>query len=142
MKHLIVAATTLVLSAGLAFAQGPGPHKGMRMYNPATETTVKGTVDAVTVGARGHMMGTHLTVKTAEGAREIALGPSRFITSKEFSFAKGDSVEVTGSQVTMGGTEYVIARELVKDGKTLTLRDKAGTPAWAGSGMGRPGPPK
>jgi hypothetical protein len=82
------------------------------------------------------MMGTHLTVKAGDETREIALGPSKFIAGKGFSFSKGDSVEVTGSKVTMGGTGYVIAREVIKDGKTLTLRDKSGTPQWAGSGMG------
>ena len=51
---------------------------------------------------------------------------------KEFSFAKGDSIEVTGSKVTQGGTPYVIAREVIKDGTTLALRDKSGTPQWAG----------
>jgi DNA/RNA endonuclease YhcR with UshA esterase domain len=81
-------------------------------------------------------MGTHLTVKVGDQTQEIVLGPAKFIANKEFSFAKGDSVEVTGSKVTMGGTAYIIAREVIKDGKTLTLRDKSGTPQWAGM-MGR-----
>ncbi len=60
-----------------------------------------------------------------------------FVSDKGFSFAKGDAVEVTGSKVTLTGKEYVIAREVVKDGKTLTLRDKNGIPEWAGQGKGR-----
>jgi hypothetical protein len=107
------------------------------MYDPATETSLKGNVEAVTQQARGRMMGTHLTIKTAEETREVMLGPARFITSKGFAFVKGDAIEVTGSRITMGSMEFVIAREVVKDGKTLTLRDKTGTPQWAGSGMGR-----
>ena len=48
-------------------------------------------------------------------------------------------MEVTGSKVTVSGKEYVVAREVVKDGKTLTLRDKTGIPAWAGQrGKRRP----
>ena len=129
-------ASTILLGALLASAQGPGSHKSMRMYDSATETHFKGTIEAVTQMTRGQMMGTHLTLKTGEGNREIMLGPSKFITSKGFTFAKGDSIEVTGSKVTMGGMEHIIAREVVKDGKTLTLRDKTGTPEWAGSGMG------
>jgi hypothetical protein len=35
------------------------------MYDPASETSLKGTVEAVTLQARGQMMGTHLTIKTA-----------------------------------------------------------------------------
>ena len=146
MKHRVnlmgVSAAAILFGAVLVSAQGPGPPKGMRMYNPATETTLNGTIEAVTEGARGQMMGTHLTVKTAEGTREVMLGPTQFIASKHFSFANGDSVEVTGSKVTMGGSEYVVARQVVKDGNTLTLRDKAGTPEWAGKGMRRKGPPQ
>ena len=109
----------------------------MRMYDPASETTLKGTVEAVTQQARGQMMGTHLTIKTAEETREVMLGPAQFITSKGFAFVKGDAIEVTGSRITMGAIEFVIAREVVKDGKTLTLRNKTGTPQWAGARMGR-----
>lgn len=130
-------AAGILLSVVLASAQGPHARKNMRMYNPATETTLKGTIEAVTQPTRGQMMGTHLTVKAGDETREVMLGPSNFIASKGFSFATGDSVEATGSKVTMGGTEYVIAREVVKDGKTLTLRDNSGTPQWAGRGRGR-----
>ena len=132
-----LAAGALLLSAVLASAQGPHAAKNMRMYDPATETTLKGTVDAVNQQARSQMMGTHLTVKAGDETRDVMLGPSNFITSKGFAFAKGDSVEVTGSKITMGGADYIIAREIVKDGKTLTLRDKTGTPQWAGTGIGR-----
>lgn len=132
-----LAAGALLLSAAVASAQGPNAHKNMRMYDPATETSLKGNVEAVTQQARGQMMGTHLTIKTAEETREVMLGPAQFITSKGFAFVKGDAIEVIGSRITMGAMEFVIAREVVKDGKTLTLRDKTGTPQWAGNGMGR-----
>ena len=78
------------------------------------------------------MMGTHLTLKTADSTIEVVLGPSSFISGRGFSFTKGDEVEVTGSRVTMAGTESLIAREVVKGGKTLTLRDKTGKPEWSG----------
>jgi hypothetical protein len=137
IKSMNLVVGTMLLSVALASAQTPKAGKAGRMYDPATETTLKGTVDAVTNPTRGQMMGTHLTVKAGEETRDVMLGPANFITGKGFSFTKGDSVEVTGSRITMGGTAYVIAREVVKDGKTLTLRDKSGTPQWAGSGMGR-----
>jgi hypothetical protein len=137
VKCKVLTVGTLLLSAVLVSAQGPNAHKNLRMYDPAKETTLKGNVEAATQQARGQMMGTHLTIKTAEETREVMLGPSEFITSKGFAFVKGDAIEVTGSRITMGAMEFVIARELVKDGKTLTLRDKTGTPQWAGSGMGR-----
>jgi len=116
-------------------------HKGAgMMYNPGTEVTIKGSVDSVDQGAQGMMMkmgmgtGTHLTIKTAEGDRQVMLGPSQFIAGKGFAFAKGDQVEITGSKVSMGGNEYLIGREVLKDGKTLTLRDKSGKPEWSAAG--------
>ncbi len=135
-KSMSLAAGAFLLSAVLASAQGPRAGGNMRMYDPATETNLKGTVEAVTQQTRGQMMGTHLTVKAAEETREVMLGPANFITGKGFAFAKGDSIEVTGSRITMGAIEFVIAREVIKDGKTLTLRDKTGKPEWAGTGMG------
>ena len=138
LKSVNLAVSTILFSVALASAQTPGTARAGRMYDPATETAFKGTVEAVTQQThRGQMMGTHLTVKAADETREVMLGPSNFITAKGFSFAKGDSIEVTGSKVTMGKMEYIIAREVIKDGKTLTLRDKSGTPEWAGRGMGR-----
>lgn len=139
VKCIGLAVGTLLLSAAVVSAQGANTRKNMRMYDPATETSLKGTVEAVTQQARGQMMGTHLTIKTADETREVMLGPANFITGKGFTFAKGDAVEVVGSKITMGAMEFVVAREVVKDGKTLTLRDKTGTPQWAGSGMGRKG---
>jgi hypothetical protein len=133
-----LAVGTILLFAAIASAQGPrAARKNARMYDPATETTLKGTIEAVTEQARGQMMGTHFTVKAGEETREVMLGPAKFITGKGFAFAKGDAVEVTGSKITMGAMEFVIAREVVKDGKTLTLRDKTGTPQWAGRDMHR-----
>ena len=132
-----LATGAFLLSAVLASAQGPHAAKNMRMYDPATEVTLKGTVEAVNQQSGGQMMGTHLTVKAGDESREVMLGPANFITGKGFAFAKGDSVEVTGSKITMGAMEFVIAREVAKDGKTLTLRDKTGTPQWAGTGRGR-----
>ena len=136
LMSISLALGAVLLSAAIASAQGPRAHKN-RMYDPATETTLKGTIETVTTQARGQMMGTHFTVKTADETREVMLGPAKFITGKGFAFAKGDAVEVVGSKITMGAMEFVIAREVVKDGKTLTLRDKTGTPQWAGSGMRR-----
>ena len=124
----------LLMCSALASAQGPRAHMGMRMYDAATETTLKGTVDSVNQQERGPGWGTHLTLKTGETMHNIMLGPSSFLASKKFTVSKGNSIEVTGSRVTINGTEYIIAREVIKQAETLTLRDKTGIPAWAGMG--------
>ena len=45
--------------------------------------------------------------------------PSSYIGQQQFSFAKGDAIEVVGSRVTIADKEALIAREITKDGKTL-----------------------
>lgn len=122
----------VALTAGVAcsaFAQGGGQ---ARLYNPATEATVQGSVSAVTTvtGRRG-WNGVHLTVQTSEGKYDVHIGPSDYIASKEFTFSEGDQVEVTGSKLEVNGTSTLIAREIKKDGKVLTLRDKQGFPLWS-----------
>jgi len=120
----------LVLPFALA-QRGPGPGQGARMYNPASETTVKGTVDEVkTVTGRRGWNGTHLTLKTGDKTIDVHLGPASFLKEKGFSFAKGDAVEVTGSKTEAGGSEAIIAREVKKGGETLVLRDAQGVPQW------------
>jgi hypothetical protein len=144
MKWTHLASAIIILGA-IPLLQGQQKGKGMMMYNTGTETTIKGTVESLDQGAQGMMMktglgmGTHLAVKTAEGDKQVMLGPTQFLADKGFSFAKGDQIEVTGSKVAMGGSEYLMAREVVKDGKTLVLRNRDGRPAWSGGAGAKAG---
>jgi DNA/RNA endonuclease YhcR with UshA esterase domain len=64
----------------------------------------------------------------------VLVGPSSFLQEKNFSFAKGDQIEVTGSKVKYGTSDAIIAREIKKGDKVLTLRNEKGVPEWS---MGR-----
>ncbi len=103
---------SLALLVPLAFGQaGGGRGPGARLYDPSTETTVKGTVDEVLqqTGRRG-FGGTHLVLKTDTGNVTVHVGPSSYISAQGFSFAKGDAVTVTGSKVKMGDQDSWRAR--------------------------------
>lgn len=117
----------------LAFAQrGPGPGQRARMYNPANETTVKGTVEEVkTVSGRHGWNGTHLTLKTGEKTVDVHLGPAAYLKEKGISFAKGDEIELTGAKADFQGSEAILAREVKKGSETLVLRDSRGIPKWS-----------
>jgi hypothetical protein len=134
-RILMFIGVTLLLAVPVLMAQagmGGGRDRGARNYNPATEVTVKGAVEEVTqtTGRRG-WAGIHLTLKADEGAYDVHVGPASYISAQQFAFAKGDSVEVIGSKTNVGGTEVLIARQITKDGKTLTLRDERGFPKWS-----------
>jgi hypothetical protein len=113
-----------------------GPVMGrMPRYDPATEITVKGTVEAVTT--RSHLNGMErlrLTVKTEKETMEVHVGPAWFLAQNKMIFAKGDQVEVTGSHVRFGDREWLIAREVIMGEQKMTLRDKGGRPMWFGNG--------
>ncbi len=123
-----------------AWAQNQmGRMDGGRAYNPATEITVKGTVDEVNeFSQRGGARGIHVRLKTNQGTLDVRLGPSGFLAAKGLTVEKGDHIEVTGSKVTYNQVEAVLARVVKKGDTVVTLRDPDGVPLWAGaqSGMG------
>jgi DNA/RNA endonuclease YhcR with UshA esterase domain len=128
---LAIAALTLYLVPA-AYAQA-GMGKAHRMYDPTTETTISGTIEEVhTIAGRGGWSGLHLTLKTEDGEFDVHVGPAAYVEKEHFTFAKGDEIEVTGSKVMYEEHDAIIAREIVKDGETLTLRDAHGYPEWAG----------
>jgi hypothetical protein len=129
-------------TSAVAVAQNPqgqggrlGRHGGGN-YDPATEITFTGTVDEVrNTGARASQPGgLHLMVRTDAGLQEVHLGPASYVSSKGFVVAKGDTVTVTGSKMTIDAQQVTIAREVKKGDQVLTLRDQHGIPLWSGRG--------
>ena len=131
-RTLFIASLLLALVPFILAQSGMGPSVGGRHYNPATETTLTGTVENVlqTAGSRG-WNGTHLSFKTDQGVYDVHVGPSSFLSAQQFPIAKGEKLEITGSKVQMNGKDVLIARTITKDGKTLELRDAQGIPKWS-----------
>ena len=146
LTSLLAAAFLLSALTLSALAQGGGMNHGAQMppYDPKTEVTLTGTVSDIQQmmmpqappPGRGAMMagmgGVHLTLMTKDGPKDIRLGPANYLTEKNFTINKGDTLEITGSLVKMGGADAVIAREVKKGSETLVLRDKNGMPMWSG----------
>jgi hypothetical protein len=128
----ILSALTLVFTLPAALAQpGYGGKRMARNYNPSAEMTIHGTVEDVQQYQRGRVPGIHLIVKSDAETYDVHLGPSTFVSNQGFTFAKGDQIEVLGAKVTTGTGNGLIAREVTKEGKKLTLRDATGRPMWA-----------
>jgi DNA/RNA endonuclease YhcR with UshA esterase domain len=126
---LVITMLLAACLAGSAFAQVGS--NARRLYDPNTEITVKGTVEKVTeIGEQGRT-GTHLTLRTNEQTYDVHVGPSAYVAASGFTFLAGDQVEVTGSKIKVGGSDAIVAREIRKDGKVLTLRDRQGIPKWS-----------
>lgn len=129
---------TILLAALPAKSQmglGGGCHS--RFYDPATEATIHGVVQGMQNSSYPcRRYGVQVTVEANKKTCDVRLGPAFFLSENTFSLVKGDKVSVTGSQLSYQGTTVLIAREIGKDGKTLTLRDPQGFPAWAGWARG------
>jgi hypothetical protein len=132
-KFFLATVLMSFLTVTFVFAQAQtGQRKGFPRYNPSTEATVNGILREVKqVSASRGWSGTHLILDTDAGAFDVHVGPSSFLAEKGFTFANGDKIEVTGSKVKYEDADALIAREVKKDGKVLTLRDTTGFPVWS-----------
>lgn len=121
---------------GMGMGSGMGP----RLYNPQTVTTVKGQVErlqAIDMGRGGRGMTLQeVFLKTDQGSLRVHLGPSWYLDEQKFTVKAGDTLEATGSKVTLNNQPAIIAREVKVNDKTLKLRDDQGVPVWRGMGPG------
>lgn len=134
----IVAMTAVATTSYAQRCPGCGG-SGAPHYDVTAETTVTGTIDDVRTiePAGGAIGGVHLIVNTPSGLTEVHVGPAWFVSSKNITFAKDDTVTIVGSSTKMAGKDVVIAREITKGSQTLTLRDAKGFPLWSGPRRGR-----
>ena len=137
MKRITITVASLIFLIAIPWAIGQsviqgGKGRGARNYNPATEATVKGTVEDVmqTTGNRGGA-GIHLSLKTDQGIYDVHVGPAAYVSAQQFELAKGDTLEVIGSKANVNGKEILLARQIKKGNSTLTLRDEHGFPKWS-----------
>lgn len=103
-----------------------------RMYNPNTVVQIEGRIKSITrVPSRGAHEGIHLSVQTATQTIDVHLGPSWYVEGQGMKLEQNDFVQITGSQVTYGGSKIIVASKVMKDNKTLELRDQNGFPLWS-----------
>lgn len=69
---------------------------------------------------------------TATDTLELPLGPTRYMTEKKYTFAKGEQLDVIGAKTTVEGRDVLIVREIKKGAETMTFRDAKGFPMWSG----------
>lgn len=144
LNFVIFKAMIFVLAlivTGESFAQngrksggwGQGNQYG-RMFDAKTVETIIGEVISVEkiVPIKGMSMGVHLMVKTNKETISVHLGPQWFLDQQDFKVIPRDKIEIKGSRITYGGKPAIIAAAIIKDNKTLLLRNLNGTPVWSG----------
>jgi hypothetical protein len=100
-------------------------------YDLKTELTVSGTIVEINQVPPGKPLdGVYLKIKTKTDTASVYLAPVEFVKMLDFTFRKGEEIDVTGSKVNFSGDDLVLAR-IASVGKTLfTFRDAKGLPNW------------
>ncbi len=114
---------------GVVNFQQPISLQGNAAYNPANEVVVEGTVGSLedfTCPIGGNEVGSHLRLKTADGAILVHLVAARVMRSQPFTFAVGDRLQVVGAKIRFRGDNSVIAREITRGNETFVLREHDG----------------
>jgi hypothetical protein len=136
MKRTMEAArwSVLLIFWGATLQGQAGPPPG-RIYDPSTVVTTSGVVVSMdTATGPGMQGGVHLTLRTADETLSVHLGPAWFVSTQKTRIVSGDTVQVTGSRVTVQGTAAMVAAEVKKGNEVLILRGQDGVPLWAGRG--------
>ena len=130
MRSLALSLLVLGVVATTAAAQPPGTRPAS--YDPNIEASYGGVVvSVISVTGPDGTVGVHLNLKTATGTIvKVHLGPAVFIGMNNFSFFADDLILVRGAYVSHDGEVALWARQVSKEGKTLTLRSPDGTPRW------------
>ncbi len=123
-KVVSVAALIVLFASIMGSAGALAPE-----YDKSAEVKVKGVIDDVRTDA-DHSI--HLTLKTDKGPVEVFVAPEKFLKEMEISFAKGETIEVVGSQFSIDGNAILLAREVTRNADVVTIRDEQGKPVWVG----------
>lgn len=119
----------VVLIVLATFVMANGQKMSALKYDKSSEVKVKGVIDDVRTDTDNTV---HLTLKNDKGSLDVAVAPEKFLKEMEIAFAKGDTVEVLGSQLKADGTPVLLAREVNRSGDVMMMRDETGNPVWVG----------
>ena len=105
-----------------------------RVYDATREAVVRGSITQTTSKpAAGLPMGLHLTVATAQGSVDVHMGPYFSSIAGEKGLIPGAVVRVTGVTMHLAAGDVFLARTVVVNGQTLTVRNENGFPVRQGA---------
>ena len=133
--------TLLVGGVSVAIAQAPGrPGRGVADVRPEDGNDDQGNGRERRDrhwGRRTRAEWLRRDAPRGEDREGDARSPRRtefYLTEQGITLAKGDTLEILGSRVTIDAKPILIARQINKGKATWTLRDASGRPLWSGRG--------
>src|SRR5262249_47863128 len=105
----LLALSAIAVLAHLAIAQSQST------YDPATEAKLKGIVEELKLDPpTGGKPVAYLVIKIGENKTQVFLCPKSFLDEIGATFSPGDNVQITGSKISQGGSDLILAREVEK----------------------------
>jgi hypothetical protein len=126
--HSLLALSLFVAIASPAFGQtqrGGAPGA----YDISKEVTLRGIITQVVQRpAAGLPLGLHLMVTTAQGTVDVHLGPYLGRAATEKGLVVGAAIQMSGVTNHYPGGDVFLARILVVNDQTITVRNERGFP--------------
>jgi hypothetical protein len=102
------------------------PQHPVIIYDKAHEITFTGTIDeTVSKAPAGSPAGLHLMVTNSDGTVDAHLGPYMSKETLEALHA-GTPVQIIGAMEVAHGKSFLLAREVMVGGRTITVRNEKG----------------
>jgi len=114
----------LAATAGAQQNQSTVSTPGTTAYSVSRETVLSGTVVSFTEGSA--RSGAHLMLNTSSGVTDINVGNAKLLSLNNMTFAPGESVRITGENVTVADSTFFAARIVQKGSQSLTVRSERG----------------
>jgi len=100
-----------------------------RAYDTANEVVISGTIsEVVKTPATGLPLGLHLMVATGQGLVDVHLGPYQGRTAAQNGLVAGATLRITGLTKHFDAGDVFLARLVVVNNKTITVRNENGFP--------------
>jgi hypothetical protein len=117
---------TLTLPLAAQTAQEPQTRPEAFGYDKTREITLTGTIqEAVSQRSVGSPIGMHVIVTGSQGNIDAHLGPYLPKAAQD-ALHLGTPVQIVGAVETLHGKNYLLARQVIFGGQTVTIRNQNG----------------
>lgn len=129
-RSFIMLASLLLVGVSLTLGQTGRSRGASERFDTDDVKTLNGTITNVNRP--------YATFKADDGKEyQVHMGPYWFWERHEYALKKNIKTTIKGEVEDVKGTLHVYPWEVIQDGKTMTLADDDGVPAWAGRRVGR-----
>jgi hypothetical protein len=101
---------------------------GPSAYQAARETIISGKVLQYSATSTNAPMGAHITLQTSSGTVDVHAGNAQLINASHIALQSGDTISITGENVSFDNKTVFVARVIQKGTQSLVVRSQNGLP--------------